>query len=87
MLRVSTVIMLCRRSTECQKYTAITVQGNVISVPTSSNFSIIDTATTLIAAPTSMIANIWSQIPGSEALDGEYTGLYAFRQCHLYIVG
>ncbi|KAJ8594445.1 acid protease [Rhizopogon salebrosus TDB-379] len=56
----------------------ITVQGNVISVPTSSNFSLIDTATTLIAAPTSMIANIWSQVPGSEALDGEYTGLYAF---------
>jgi hypothetical protein len=71
MLRVSTVVMLCHRSTE--KYIAITVQNNVISIPTFSEIAIIDAGTTLIAAPTSMIANIWSQVPGSKALDGTYT--------------
>jgi cathepsin D len=51
----------------------------MFSVPASDNLALIDTATTLIGAPTSMIANIWSQVPGSMALDGEYYGLYAFR--------
>jgi hypothetical protein len=71
MLRVSTVVMLCHRSTE--KYTVITVQNNVISVPTFSDIAIIDAGTTLIAAPTYMIANIWSQVPGPKALDGTCT--------------
>ncbi|OJA13873.1 hypothetical protein AZE42_12977, partial [Rhizopogon vesiculosus] len=57
---------------------SITVQGKAISVPTSSNLAVIDTANTLIAAPTSMISDIWAQVPGSMALDGNYTGLYAF---------
>ncbi|KAJ8586179.1 acid protease [Rhizopogon salebrosus TDB-379] len=51
----------------------ITVQNNVISVPTFSDIAIIDAGTTLIAAPTSMIANIWSQVPGPKALDGTCT--------------
>jgi len=57
---------------------SITVQGTAISVPTSSNLAVIDTANTLIGAPTSMISGIWAQVPGSMALDGNYTGLYAF---------
>jgi len=59
----------------------------MISISTSSNLAVIDTGTTLIGAPTSIAANIWSQVPGSKALDGEYTGLYAFRQCHFLIAG
>jgi cathepsin D len=65
-----------------QNFAAITVQGKAISVPTSSNLAAIDTATTLIAAPTSVISDIWAQVPGSMALNGNYTGLYAFRQYH-----
>ncbi|OJA14050.1 hypothetical protein AZE42_05215 [Rhizopogon vesiculosus] len=57
---------------------SITVQGKAISVPTSSNLAAIDTGTTLIAAPTFVIAGIWAQVPGSMALKGNYTGLYAF---------
>jgi hypothetical protein len=83
MLAVGATVILCGRCTESQS-TAITVQGKMFSVPTSSNLAVIDTATTLIGAPTSMIANIWSQVPGSMALDGEYYGLYALRQCHLH---
>jgi len=86
MLAVSIIVVLCDRCAKYHKYAAITAQGKVMSVPTSRSYAIIDTANTLIGAPTSIVANIWSQVPGSKALNGEYTGLYAFRQCHLHIV-
>lgn len=64
----------------------LTVQGKTVSVG-SSALAAIDTGTTLIAAPTTVTASIWAQVPGSIALMGAYTGLYAFRQYHLYIAG
>ncbi|KAG0696968.1 aspartic peptidase domain-containing protein, partial [Suillus ampliporus] len=57
---------------------SVSVQGKSISVPSSSALAAIDTGTTLIAAPSSVTANIYAQIPGSVALTGEYAGLYAF---------
>lgn len=56
---------------------SLSVQGNTVSVG-SSSLAAIDTGTTLIAAPSTVAAAIWAQVPGSEALTGEYAGLYAF---------
>ncbi|KAG1725280.1 aspartic peptidase domain-containing protein [Suillus paluster] len=58
--------------------TSVSVQGKTISVPSSSALAAIDTGTTLIAAPTSITASIYAQIPGSVVLTGQYQGLYAF---------
>ncbi|OJA14051.1 hypothetical protein AZE42_05216, partial [Rhizopogon vesiculosus] len=57
---------------------SVTVQGKTVSVGTSSGLAAIDTGTTLIGAPTAIAASIWSQVPGSTELTGEYQGLYAF---------
>ena len=59
------------------------MQGKTISVGSSNGLAAIDTGTTLIGAPTSIAASIWSQVPGSMELTGQYQGLYAFRQCQL----
>ncbi|KAG1785355.1 aspartic peptidase domain-containing protein [Suillus plorans] len=56
---------------------SLSVQGNTVSVG-SSSLAAIDTGTTLIAAPSTVAADIWAQVPGSEALTGAYAGLYAF---------
>lgn len=56
---------------------SLSVQGNTVSVG-SSTLAAIDTGTTLIAAPSTVAANIWAQVPGSVALTGEYEGLFAF---------
>jgi cathepsin D len=68
------------------KCAALSVQGKTVSVG-SSTLAAIDTGTTLIAAPTTVTASIWAQVPGSMALQGAYAGLYAFRQYLLYIAG
>lgn len=67
------------------RHAALTVQGNSISVGTTSALAAIDTGTTLIGGPTAIVASIWAQVPGSMELTGQYQGLYAFRQCHLRI--
>ncbi|KAG1772615.1 aspartic peptidase domain-containing protein [Suillus placidus] len=56
---------------------SLSVQGKTVSVG-SSTLAAIDTGTTLIAAPTTVTANVWAQVPGSIALMGAYAGLYAF---------
>lgn len=56
---------------------SLSVQGKTVSVG-SSTLAAIDTGTTLIAAPTTVTASIWAQVPGSMALQGAYAGLYAF---------
>ncbi|KAF8840864.1 acid protease, partial [Paxillus ammoniavirescens] len=38
----------------------------------------IDTGTTLIGAPSSIVQSIWANVPGSVALDGQYQGMYAY---------
>lgn len=56
---------------------SLSVQGHTVSVG-SSSLAAIDTGTTLIAAPSTVAADVWAQVPGSVALTGEYEGLYAF---------
>ncbi|KAG2341142.1 acid protease [Suillus weaverae] len=56
---------------------SLSVQGKTVSVG-SSTLAAIDTGTTLIAAPTTVTADVWAQVPGSIALMGAYAGLYAF---------
>ncbi|KAJ7115925.1 aspartic peptidase domain-containing protein [Mycena epipterygia] len=59
--------------------TAITVQGNSISVDSGTNsYAAIDTGTTLVGGPEDEIASIYAQIPDSEAGTGNYEGYYMY---------
>jgi len=59
--------------------TAMTVQGNSITVPSgTSSYAAIDTGTTLIGGPSTEIAAIFAQIPGSAAGTGNYDGYYTY---------
>jgi len=58
---------------------SLTVQGNQISVPSgSSSYAAIDTGTTLVGGPSSIISQIYAQIPGSSKGTGSYDGYYLF---------
>ncbi|KAI6002894.1 aspartic peptidase domain-containing protein [Pisolithus albus] len=61
-----------------QQVSTVTVQGKTIQISSSQGLAAIDTGTTLIGAPTSIVSEIWSAVPGAEALTGEYAGMYAF---------
>ncbi|KAG9316875.1 aspartic peptidase domain-containing protein [Chiua virens] len=61
-----------------QQVKSITVLGNTISVSSSESLAAIDTGTTLIGGPSDIVAQIWSSVPNSAALTGQYAGLYAF---------
>ncbi|KIK92268.1 hypothetical protein PAXRUDRAFT_13330 [Paxillus rubicundulus Ve08.2h10] len=61
-----------------QQVTTVTIQGMSISIPSSSGLAAIDTGTTLIGAPSSIVQSIWANVPGSMALAGQYEGLYAY---------
>ncbi|KAH7925633.1 acid protease [Leucogyrophana mollusca] len=61
-----------------QEVSALTVQGTSVTIPSGSGLAAIDTGTTLIGAPTTIVDNIWNAVPGSQALTGEYEGMYAF---------
>jgi len=58
---------------------SITVQGKSIPVPagTAANAAI-DTGTTLIGAPTTVVQAVYAAIPGSQALTGQNLGFYIF---------
>ncbi|KAJ6591613.1 aspartic peptidase domain-containing protein [Mycena vulgaris] len=59
--------------------TAITVQGNSIAVDSgTASYAAIDTGTTLVGGPADQIANIYAQIPGSQAGTGNYDGYYLY---------
>ncbi|KAJ7449682.1 aspartic peptidase A1 [Mycena latifolia] len=59
--------------------TAITVQGNSITVDSGSDsYAAIDTGTTLVGGPSDQIASIYAQIPDSEAGTGNYDGYYLY---------
>ncbi|KAJ7606122.1 aspartic peptidase A1 [Mycena polygramma] len=59
--------------------TAITVQGNSITVASGTDsYAAIDTGTTLVGGPADEIASIYAQIPGSEAGTGQYDGYYLY---------
>ncbi|KAG2125045.1 aspartic peptidase domain-containing protein [Suillus clintonianus] len=58
---------------------SLTVQGNSVSIPTgSSSYSAIDTGTTLVGGPSSVIQNIFAQIPGSQPGTGNWQGYWTY---------
>lgn len=59
----------------------LTVQGKSLTISSSDSESLsaIDTGTTLIAGPTDAVQNVFSQIPGSQALTGQLEGFFSFR--------
>ncbi|KAG1899473.1 aspartic peptidase domain-containing protein [Suillus fuscotomentosus] len=59
--------------------TSLTVQGSSISIPSgSSSYSAIDTGTTLVGGPSSVIQSIFAQIPGSQPGTGNWQGYYTY---------
>ncbi|EPQ56668.1 aspartic peptidase A1 [Gloeophyllum trabeum ATCC 11539] len=59
--------------------TEITVQGASMTFPsTQSSFAAIDTGTTLVGGPSSAIAQLYSQIPGSAPGSGNFEGYYTY---------
>jgi len=65
-----------KRNTGCLQ--ALSVQGNTISIPSGSSNAAIDTGTTLVGGPTSVIQNIYSQIPGSAPGTGNWQGYWTY---------
>jgi hypothetical protein len=62
-----------------QTISSITSQGNAITVSTgSSAIAAIDTGTTLIGGPATAIAEIYAQIPNSQAGTGNLEGYYLY---------
>ncbi|KAF8554783.1 acid protease [Imleria badia] len=61
-----------------QQVQSVTVQGKSISISSSQGLAAIDTGTTLIGAPSAITKEIWSNVPGSVALTGQFAGMYAF---------
>ncbi|KAI6165992.1 aspartic peptidase domain-containing protein [Pisolithus thermaeus] len=61
-----------------QQVSTFTIQGRTLQISSSQGLAAIDTGTTLIGAPTSAVSEIWSAVPGAEALTGQYAGIYAF---------
>lgn len=58
----------------------LTVQGSSVSLPSgSASFAAIDTGTTLVAGPSSMIKNVYAQIPGSQPGNGSWEGFWTYR--------
>jgi len=55
----------------------MTIQGNAVSLG-SSSIAAIDTGTTLIGGPSSVIASIYSNIPGSQLMTGSYANYYEY---------
>jgi cathepsin D len=59
----------------------MTVQGNSVSLPTgTASYSAIDTGTTLVGGPSSAIAAIFAQIPGSAPGTGDFEGYFTYRK-------
>lgn len=61
-----------------QSISAITVNGNTVTPSSSEALAAIDTGTTLIAGPSDAVANIWSQVEGSQALSGQMAGFFSY---------
>ncbi|WRT64773.1 uncharacterized protein IL334_001707 [Kwoniella shivajii] len=56
---------------------SMTMQGKTVSLG-SSNMAAIDTGTTLIGGPESIITAIYANIPGSERMTGSYAPYFAY---------
>jgi len=59
--------------------TSLTVQGNSVSLPSGpASYAAIDTGTTLVGGPSSVIQNIYAQIPGSQPGSGTWEGFWIY---------
>jgi hypothetical protein len=59
---------------------ALSVNSSSISLPSgSSSYAAIDTGTTLVGGPRSVISRMFDQIPGSQAGTGNFEGYYTYR--------
>ncbi|KAK8847400.1 hypothetical protein IAR55_005258 [Kwoniella newhampshirensis] len=56
---------------------SISMQGTAISLG-SSNMAAIDTGTTLVGGPESIVASIYAAIPGSKRMTGSYAAYYEY---------
>lgn len=71
---------MIRNSVDFFVLIALTVQGSEVTLPSgSSSYSAIDTGTTLVGGPSDLIADLFAQIPDSEAGTGDYEGYYIYR--------
>ncbi|PCH44056.1 acid protease [Wolfiporia cocos MD-104 SS10] len=61
-----------------QEISAITVNGNSVSISSGDSYAAIDTGTTLLGGPQAIIAEIYAQVPGSEAGSGDLEGYYLY---------
>lgn len=62
-----------------QQLTALTVQGNSVTLPSgSSSYAAIDTGTTLVGGPSNVITAMYAQIPGAQAGTGDYEGYFIY---------
>jgi hypothetical protein len=58
----------------------LNVNGNSVSLPSGrSSYAAIDTGTTLVGGPSSIIKDLYSQIPGAQAGSGNFEGYYIYR--------
>jgi len=58
----------------------LTVNSNSVTLPSaSSSQAAIDTGTTLVGGPSSVISALYAQIPGSSPGTGNYQGYYIYR--------
>lgn len=59
---------------------ALTVQGSSVSLPSgSASYAAIDTGTTLVGGPSTVIQNIYAKIPGSQRGTGNWQGYWIYR--------
>lgn len=62
-----------------QEMTSLSIQGNSLPLASgSASYAAIDTGTTLIGGPASVITSIYSQIEGSRPGTGDYEGYYLY---------
>ena len=59
------------------------VNGQSVNLPSgSSSYAAIDTGTTLVGGPSEYIAQLFAQIPGSAAEQGNFEGYYTYRKAY-----
>ncbi|KAF5353146.1 hypothetical protein D9758_008755 [Tetrapyrgos nigripes] len=61
-----------------QQMSSLTSQGSSISLSTATQYAAIDTGTTLVGGPSSVISQIFAQVEGAQPATGNYEGYYTF---------
>ena len=64
----------------------LTVGGSGVSLPSgSASYAAIDTGTTLVGGPSSVIQNLYTKIPGAQPGTGNWKGYWIYRTCHAFV--